>query len=112
MTLDEWEAGYLEACETAVREVIQGVVNAFPRVAVHLSEQGCTCVLVLDEGCVNIGLDADFRWEPETAEEVAFLEQLQDGLDTLGTMALVNAMANTSRDAYEGCYIEFPLIED
>ena len=112
MTLDEWEAGYLGACGTAVREAIQRAVDAFPEVAEHLSDQGCTCVLVLDEGCVNIGLDTDFRWQPETAEEAAFFHELEVGLDALGTMALVTAMADKDRDAYEGCYVEFPLIED
>ena len=112
MTLDELEARYLEACKTAVREAIQGTVDAFPEVSEQLAKQGCTCVLALDEGCVNIGLGVDFRWEPETYEEEVFLEQLQDGLDALGTMTLVNAMADNSLDVYEGCYIEFPLIED
>lgn len=112
MTLDEWEVGYLAACKTAVRKAIQGAVNAFPEVAERLVAQGSTCVLALDEGCVNIGLDVDFRWEPETAEEAAFLEQLQDGLDALAIMVLVNAMADNSLDVYEGCYVEFPLIED
>lgn len=112
MTLDEWEAGYLRACEAAVRVAVQGVVNAFPWVAEHLSNQGCTCVLVLDEGVVNVGLDTDFDWESETDEEATFLERLQDGLHALGTMTLVNAMANKDLDAYEGCYIEFPLVEN
>lgn len=112
MTLDEWETGYLRACGAAVRAAVQGVVNAFPQVAEHLSNQGYTCVLVLDDGCVNVGLDPDFCWKPETAEEVPFLERLQDDLYALSTMTLVNAMANKDLDAYEGCYIEFPLIED
>lgn len=111
MTLDEWEAGYLEACGTAIREAIQRAVNTFPEVAEYLAAQGCTCVMVLDEGCVNIGLDTDFRWQPETAEEAAFFHELEIGLDALGTMTLVNAMADNSLDVYEGCYIEFPLIE-
>lgn len=112
MTLDEWEAGYLAACDTAVRAAIREAVSAFPRLAEHLSNYGCTCVLMLDEGVVNVGLDSDFRWLPETAEEAAFLERLEYNLHALGTMALVNAMADTSRDAYEGSYIELPLIED
>lgn len=111
MTLDELEAGYLEACGTEVRKAIQRAVDAFPEVAEHLSAQGCTCVMVLDEGCVNIGLDTDFRWQPETAEETAFFHELEVGLDALGTITLVNAMVDINRDAYEGCYIEFPLIE-
>lgn len=112
MTLDEWEVGYLAACKTAVRKAIQGAVNAFPEVAEQLAKQGCTCVLALDEGCVNISLDVDFRWLPETDEEAAFFDKLEDNLDTLGTIALVNAMADNSLDVYEGCYVEFPLIED
>ena len=112
MTLDEQEAEYLRACDEAVRDAIKGAVDAFPEVAEQLSEQDCTCVMALNEGCVNISLDTDFRWEPETEEEAAFFHQLEDRLDALGTMALVNAMANSSLDAYEGCYIEFPLIEN
>lgn len=112
MTLDEWETGYLAACDTAVRAAIREAADTFPRLAEHLSNYRCTCVLVLDEGCVNIGLDGDFCWKPETAEEAAFLERLQDDLHALGTTTLVNAMANKALDAYEGCYIEFPLIEE
>lgn len=112
MTLDELEAEYLRACETAVSEAIQRAVNTFPEVAEHLSDQGCTCVMALDEGCVNIGLDTDFRWQPETAEEASFFHELEVGLDALGTMALITAMADKDLDVYEGCYVEFPLIED
>lgn len=112
MTFDELEAEYLRACDEAVRGAIQGAVDAFPEVAEQLAAQGCTCVLALDEGCVNISLDVDFRWLPQTTEEAAFLHKLEDRLDALGTMALVNAMADNSLDAYEGCYIEFPLIKD
>ena len=112
MTLDEWEAGYLAACDTAVRGAIQGAVNAFPEVAEQLAAQGCTCVLALNEGYVSTSLDVDFRWLPQTAEEAAFFHELEDRLDALGTIALVNAMADNSLDAYEGCYIEFPLIEN
>lgn len=112
MTLDELEARYLKACNTAVRRAIQAAMNAFPEVAERLVAQGRTCVLALDEGCVNIGLDTDFRWEPETNEEAAFFHQLEVELDELSTITLVNAMASNSLDAYEGCYTEFPLIED
>lgn len=108
MTLDEWEAGYLTACDTAVRGAIQAAVDAFPEVAEQLSEQDCTCVMVLDEGCVNVELDCT----PETAEEAEFLEALRDGLYALSTTTLVNAMTKKDRDAYEGCCIEWPLIED
>lgn len=108
MTLDEWEAEYLRACDKAVRDAIKGAVDAFPEVAEQLSEQDCTCVMVLNEGCVNVELDCT----PETAEEAEFLEVLRDGLYALSTTTLVNAMAKKDRDAYEGCYIEFPLIRN
>lgn len=112
MTLDELEAMYLRMRDEAVRCAIQGAVDAFPEVAEQLAAQGCTCVLALNEGCVNISLDTDFRWEPETAEEAAFMQELREGLYALSTTTLVNAMANKDRDAYEGCYIEWPLTED
>ena len=108
MTLDELEAEYLRACDEAVRDAIQGAVEAFPEVGEQLSEQNCTCVMVLDDGIVNIGLDCG----AQTAEEAAFQERLQDSLYALSTITLVNAMANKDRDAYEGCYVEWPLIRD
>lgn len=112
MTLDEWESGYLEACGTAVREAIQGAVDAFPEVAERLSAQGCMCTMALDDGLVDVSLDTDFRWLPKTAEEAEFLRKLQDNLYCLGTTNLFNAMAGVDRDAYEGCYVEWPLIKD
>lgn len=112
MTLDEWEAGYLRACGAAVQGAIREATDAFPEIAKWLSEQGCMCILMLSEGVVNVGLDSDFDLEQETDEEAAFLERLQDSLYALSTMTLVNAMADISLDAYEGCFIEFPLIED
>ena len=112
MTLDEWEAGYLEACKTAVREAIKGAVDLFPEVAERLSAQGCMCTMALDDGLVDVSLDTDFRWLPKNAEEAAFLHQLQERLYTLSTSTLFNAMVNEDTNAYEGCHIEFPLIED
>lgn len=112
MTLDEWEAGYLEACETAVHNAIQGAVDSFPEIAERLSAQGRMCTMALDDGLVDVSIDTDFRWLPENAEEAAFLHQLQEGLYALGTTALFNAMVSVDRDAYEGGYVEFPLIED
>lgn len=108
MTFDQLEAEYLRACDAAVRDAIQGAVDAFPEIAEQLSEQDCTCVMVLDDGIVNIGLDCG----AQTAEEAVFQEQLQDGLYALSTTTLVNAMANKDRDTYEGCYVEWPLIRD
>ena len=64
--------------------------------------------MVLNEGIVNAGLDCT----PKTAEEAAFLEELREGLYALSTTTLVNAMVSVDRDAYEGCYIEFPIIKD
>lgn len=112
MTLDELEAKYLAACRTAARDAIKGAVDSFPEIAERLSAQGCMCTMALNDGLVDVSLDTDFRWLPKTAEEAAFLHQLQEGLYALGTTTLFNAMVNVDRDAYEGCYIEFPLIED
>ena len=65
MTIDEWEAGYPEACGTAVRNAIQGAVDSFPEVAERLSAQGCMCTMALSVPA-SIRISVGCRRTPKT----------------------------------------------